>query len=393
MTETNQTKVTKSTQVLDSLDIAIARVRSHLDKWGMNEETKKTIEDIKSELHKVMKEGGDENDKEYVSEKYKKAEETFNVYKNKQKQLATFDAELKRTQTKLDKSPTDETLKQKVQELENNLNNLTKETDVLTGDNLVKKFVEKAQVKNTEVRFKKDSPVALAVILQKMVEELMEHSMQATIAAKKKMVYPAHYLSEGHEQLSFYSLVKNLPSYQRYVQYLKDKEVYDQTIKQLKKQAKAEAKKSKKEHREVFDNMEKPNEPQYVRLQATKEGETKKMTFCHYIGKIFTRFKTEDPDQYQELRLSSDIKDLFSDFVMEFIRRIEPLLKIFLNATSVKTVGPETVKHVVEFILIDGGQPNDDLFKTVDEKVAEYNVLVGKDKEKNEEAPLEIATN
>jgi len=74
-------------------------------------------------------------------------------------------------------------------------------------------FGKRDELSSTRRRFNERAQVALSTVLESIVVEITEHSMRATIASGKKTVHRDHCLSEGFESLPLHALYSNLPVY------------------------------------------------------------------------------------------------------------------------------------------------------------------------------------
>ncbi len=74
-------------------------------------------------------------------------------------------------------------------------------------------FGKRDELSSTRRRFNERAQVALSTVLESIVVEITEHAMRATIASGKKTVHRDHSLSEGFESLPLHSLYSNLPVY------------------------------------------------------------------------------------------------------------------------------------------------------------------------------------
>jgi hypothetical protein len=130
------------------------------------------------------------------------------------------------------------------------------------------------------------------------------------------------------------------------------------------------------------------NEDENVEL-PTDDEESRKFGFNFYIAQVCKELKeansTDDNgDEYDNVRVSTNIKRFFSNLLIELIHRLAPQIRLIMSYKDAKTVSYEMVTTVLRSILIDSYTPNSSgdvelseshqqLFTDIEEKNRLYN--------------------
>jgi hypothetical protein len=287
-------------------------------------------------------------------------------------------------------------------------------------------FFQRDIVSKTKIRFTDSSIIALATTLQTAISEFANHAMATTLERQKKIMYPDHCVSDGlKESCSLYPLFCTLPSYMQIVDRQTRREQWELELKEFKvKNAKKKASKTKKTKKTTTKAVEKPEFQSFEQREVEEghayaeqkidgKGNTKtnylwkgiddledietdeddvedggrKFGFNFYIGLVCKNLKEinkKDDEEYEQVRVSTNIKRFFSNLLVELIHRIAPQIRLLMSYKDAKTVSYEMIITVLKIILIDSypPTPNGDvaltdehqaLFTNMAEKVAAYN--------------------
>jgi len=323
-----------------------------------------------------------------------------------------------------------------------NLNNSTAVKALLQKlrdeNNQVDLFFQRDTVSKTKIRFTDSSIIALATTLQTAISEFANHAMATTLEQNKKIMYPDHCVSVGlKENCSLYPLFCTLPSYMQIVDRQTRREQWEADFKEFKaKNAKKKASKPKKAKKATTKPVEKPEYQSFEQREVEEghayaeqkvdgkgntkttylwkgiddledvdtdeeevEGGGRKFGFNFYIGQVCKNLKDinkKDDDEYEQVRVSTNIKRFFSNLLVELIHRIAPQIRLLMSYKDAKTVSYEMIITVLKIILIDSYSPtaNGDvelteehqaLFTDMKKKVKAYNDYHKNTKNHNED--------
>jgi hypothetical protein len=281
-------------------------------------------------------------------------------------------------------------------------------------------FLQRDEVAKSRVRFNNAAAVALATVLEAAIEEVVEHGMVNTLESQKKTLQPDHCVSEGVESLSLYTLFRDLPHFRAVEDRQMRREDFEDEQRREKQlavqKAKTRARKEKKPYKKpdmkqsTFQEHEVANGHALRTETTTQNDKGENVTKVHYewygidverpelvedhgvnfnfyVSQICNKVKQNmssvdktHGDDYDEIKVSNGIKKFFSDLIVDFIRRLSPLIKLLISAMDVKTVGHEVLKTVLKMLLLstysDATQQNGELteehqalFNLIDEKV------------------------
>jgi len=233
-----------------------------------------------------------------------------------------------------------------------------------------------AALSRERTRFSSEAATALSIVCNSLVSQLAQHTMDNAIAAKAKIIKVSHVHTEGVEKLSLYPLVSTLSLFVSTGDKLRKEfqDAYDESernklVKGLEKEFKAKYKittPKKKAEGDTTTNAAAPTTPAdpapTVASESAPEVEPEddgdsKTSFKFYVHQACKAVAMKEPEKYKSIRISTDIKDYFSDLVTEFIKRIAPLVAATANSVKTKTVSKDTIMRIIKNILIDGHVP------------------------------------
>lgn len=329
------------------LNIAVARTRRHIDKLNMNSGPDAYINALKAQLapykqaQKRLESGKIVHlvEKEY---QYVKDGKTLTGKKIFEELRDLTDAERAAEQTIVDK------LAPSVPAWEAKLTAFARE----------------------RVRFSSESAVVLAVICDEVIIQLATHTMDCALAAGKKIIQISHLYEEGVSKLPLYPLVEGLPLFKTTSKALNAKLAEEASAKAL-HTALTQAEKDFKKKYNVHAKRKQPaaeGEPAPANGVVTpvaepeaepavaEEDETEEHdcpSFKMYVSHACKEVASKAP-QYKSIRVSTDIRNHFSDILIELIQRLSAFIAIGNAGANSKTVTYQSVMHAVEAILVDG---------------------------------------
>ncbi len=291
-------------------------------------------------------------------------------------------------------------------------------------------FFQRDVISKTKIRFTDSCIIALATTCQAGMSEFGSHTMATTLELGKKIMYPDHCVSAGIETCSLYPLFCNLPSFRLIVDRQERRHQWDLDHKEWKaKQSKKKSSKSKPKtkkpasgakavaEKEIFETFEAREvdagfayaqehddgkgtkkttylwrgiddleEVEGAEEEESEEG-TRKFGFNFYIGQVCKNLKDlnkKDNEEYENVRVSTNVKRFFSNLLIELIHRIAPQIRLLMSYKDAKTVSYEMVVTVLKSILIDSYTPtasgdvelsaeHQKLFEDMHKKVEAYN--------------------
>jgi hypothetical protein len=331
-------------QVTKQLHIFVspARVRRHFDKLGLNAAIDKEIKPYKQRLA---------------------------TFKEAERQLATgkieFVTEVKTT-TEVDGKT--KTTKKNVKESRE----LT-EAERASAQAVVDSIRPEEQSLNDKisalsrerVRFSDKASITLAIICDQIVAQLGKHAMDRVLDEKKKIIQVSHVHGAGVELLPLYQLFCTLPSFKK-TQAAIDAQSLERAY--AKRLADAVAK-AEKDLRKKYDIKKKApaapkadhaEEADLVEEQEEDATYDSKTSFKFYVHQVCKHVIDSDV-KYRSVRISAAIKNYLSDLLVEFIKRMSPLiLETTVNMKN-KTVNNPAIMRTAEFLLIDGLAPTENV--------------------------------
>lgn len=277
-------------------------------------------------------------------------------------------------------------------------------------------FLQKDEVSRSRIRFNDAGAVTIATAMELGIEELLEHGIENTIKSEKKTIQPDHCVSPGLDKCKWYLLFRNLPHLRAVLERQERKAEYDSSKKEQKKKAIQKAKSDAKRHQKPYQKPKLTQatfqETEVVKNYAVKTEVTtvddkganvvkvyynwygidieredtselySGINFNFYIGqlckKVIKRLSEIDTD-YQDIKISTNIRKFFSDLIIDFISRISPQIRLLIDAMDVKTVDHNVIKTVLKMMVVDNyhsstglvklDDEHESLFKQIDEKV------------------------
>jgi len=323
--------------------ISPARIRRHLDKLNLNRAIEEELAKLKVDTvaHDTAKanlaKGTKTVTEEYTEEVSKTGADGVvtkeNIKKTREVEVALTEADKKQM------NATVAALAPKMPELEGKIAALSRE----------------------RVRFSNNAPLALSVVCDELIQQLIEHAMKRVVAAKKKIVQVGHLHEDGVESLSLFPLVRSLPSFVAMKEKLfsaMHKEEIDKLVASTRDAALKEFKKLyadglKKKKLEVPAVAASAEEPAAAPAPTDDDDSDSKTTFRFYVVQVCKEVIKANAE-FAQVRISTDIRNYLSDLVVELIQRLSGLVYLTTVSMNVKTVNDEAILRTVQGLMIDG---------------------------------------
>jgi histone H3/H4 len=247
-------------------------------------------------------------------------------------------------------------------------------------------FSEKDTVAKERTRFNDPAAVVIASFAQYIVEELVDHTVDKTLASRKKIMQPDHCVSAGIEDCSLFPLISNSPHYLAVIARQKRKEAYEiQKLKDKNKKIQIERRRARKEGKNPARSTTLKDYPKFQTkevesghaIAVTKTSEkgkdkdhylwygidldkhtddTQRINFRFYVDKVsrvVLSDRASDDSMAADIKISSNLKKFLSDVVVDFIMRITPLAMSLIESKKVKTITEEVAMTVIKQLLVD----------------------------------------
>lgn len=207
------------------------------------------------------------------------------------------------------------------------------------------------------IRFSNEASIALSIVCDELVQELVTHSISSVLALKKRIIQVNHLHKEGVELLPLFPLIKTLPTFTSTAARLAKvhaEELYTAQVNALLRQAEKDFKKkynvkAKKEKREE-PVVEAVPEAEPV---SDEEPSDSKTSFRFYVHQVCKDLVKTNPE-YKSIRISTEIREYLSDLLIEVIQRLAPLVYLTTSSMKNKTVNCAAILRTIECLLVDG---------------------------------------
>lgn len=280
--------------------------------------------------------------------------------KKKEKRKTNLAINPARVRTHMDKMNLNLQIDDKIRELKAQLSALG-ETQTETPE--YKTLEAKVSAYSKErVRFSNDASHVLATVCDMLITQQLRLVMAKTASDEAKMAQLSTLFSEGCEQLSLYPLFCTLPSYlAKHSAWLKaksDKAVAEEVavavntaVKDLQTLHNIKVAKGKKADKAPKSDT--PKAPKEKKVKA-KDDITSKTSFKTYVKHRYTQLKKDN--NYETMSISSELKTFLSDEIVDFIKRVAPLIYHTTVSMKNKTINDISILKTIESLLIDGKQ-------------------------------------
>lgn len=233
-----------------------------------------------------------------------------------------------------------------------------------------------AALSRERTRFSNEASITLSIVLDYMIQQLARHTMVCVLDAKMKIIKVCHVHNADVEKLSLAPLFRTLPLFVATRDTI-NKLAYDSATKAHDANLLAQAEKNFKKKYAItiktFGNSEVTESTTEVSETAiatdvevtegtevteTTEEVDSKTSFRFYVHQVCKEVSKSDP-KFKSIRVSTEIRNYFSDLVVEFIKRVAPLIHETANSMKNKTVSDIAVLKTIENMLIDGHAPHE----------------------------------
>ena len=250
----------------------------------------------------------------------------------------------------------DDATETRVKELRAALKTATEKNDAAAMAALRDQIVVAAK---TLVRVSSETPIAVAVVWDSAVKELLRRGMDRAIAAERKIVDVNH-LHEGDANAAL-----NLcPLYNKCAVWTSYNPEHENELKRDRKAAADEAAAEPAADAEADDSS--------------------KNSFYTYIENTLKSVKKEEP--YKTMRVSNRVREYIAELVAQGIARNTTLSRIIVQQImGVRTMTTDHVKVVVSMLMTDAGRPQaaiSAITNLINEKLALYHVHLASEREK-----------
>ena len=251
----------------------------------------------------------------------------------------------------------DEAAEARVKELRAALKTATEKNDAAAMATIRDQIVAAAK---TLVRVSSETPIAVAVVWDSAVKELLRRGMDCAIAADRKIVDVNH-LHEGNAgaALSLCPLYNKCAAWTGY---------NPEHENELKRERKANADEAAAETAVAVDDGD----------------DCSKNSFYTYIENALKAVKKEEP--YKTMRVSNRVREYIAELVAQGIARNTTLSRIIVQQImGVRTMTTDHVKVVVSMLMADSGRPQaaiDSITGLINEKLALYHAHLAAEREK-----------
>lgn len=438
----NRQQLSKITQTI----ISPARIRRFIDDLGINKDVEEQLEKIKACINDIKKEGAPSTDNkkdynDYESPRYKKLEKTYGYFKTFQKLqnllLHSKDPHKGEEMFRLTRDLADYDYSRVDLKNPDSIGAHMVEMKKLAGMEL---FIEKDETSKRRVRFNDPAAVAIATAMELGIEELLELGMKRILETQKRTLQPDNCVIGSTSECLWFVFFKNLPHLNAVLERQKRKNLYVLEREKAKQQYLLKSKKDKekyhllnknkkpKERRAKFDFPSFPEhevknnyakKTEVISKDQNGNEETKTMyqwyvidtmdspntiNFYFYIQQLCRNIINQNKDNgfsdYDDIKISTNVKKFFSDLIIDFVSKIAPQIRILTDAMNVKTVDHDLIKTILRLMLVDEyhdpsglvvlKEEHEKLFSLIDKKVRlcqEHQTQTGK-VHKNEPEPL-----
>lgn len=320
VTQQTDEKKTSRQQIskLIGINLSVSRVRKYVDKCNVNQDVESACTELKALLD-LEKEGKIVDLKTLTKDTTDLINKAYStIYDVRLERYNALKERLTKSKTASDKK--------RLKELE---------AFPVKEETLSEKI---DYVSKLRCRFSNDASVVLSSALDYVVQDLVRSAMVNARQLGKAIIQVSHVVKGDFANLSVYPLVKQLKVIQDALS------VGDQ---------------------EADNEIE----------DETEEEENTSSTFEFYINLICKSVKSSlvaSDEAYTPIRISKHIRKFCSDVVIQLIERMSPLIKLYAQTASVKTVNDDVIKFIFKFLLLDSGVDSSSFIQFMDERLAVY---------------------
>ncbi len=261
----------------------------------------------------------------------------------------------------------------------------------------------------SRIRFAKETPPLVAATICAALQELIAFGMHNALAQERKILLVRHLLNSGYEKLQLSCFYNYLPifKYAKAAELTRqEREVREREERKAKKRAEVaaekEARETERERDETLNGLQlDPLDPRERLVTGSvtepvtitepdhhddedldtddEDEEDDGRSFEHYVRQVCYNVMNQKIESgpktnkvYNSIRISHEVRKFGSQLIIDFIKRLCPLLRGQIQTMEVKTVSPEVVTQITNFMFEYVGLNPENFHKLTDKKISEY---------------------
>jgi hypothetical protein len=274
--------------------------------------------------------------------------------------VAKINAQVKELRKKQRENPAE---KDELQAQINKLLTTLKETPNLQS--VVETTLKINELTKKMVRLSSEVSVVLATVCDFIIEDIITFAMECVIANNKKQIKPPQLVAPGIEKTKSYPFIRNLSVF-------------------VQEQTKFRDEQSKETTTEDAAAAPQGGEPETPEQAGTddSEGELEdpefnNNNFVTYVHNAINKVKLNQQEKFGPIRISKPCRKYLSNLIICFIKRISNLAQIIVTMCDVRTLTPDHVINIIQWILRDEQAPEavfQEVRARVDSKLELYRV-------------------
>jgi hypothetical protein len=220
------------------------------------------------------------------------------------------------------------------------------------------------------IRFAKEAPTQVAATICAALHELMTFGMENALKDDRKILKCRHLIKPGFDQLSLSCLYKNLDVF-RQLQ-------IDEAAREKAEEAKKAAAKKAAGAAEVAAVVE-----PLVDDEDDAQTDDDERNFGHYVKQVchnimntklegWKAANKNDKNAYDDIRVSLEIREFGSHLILDYIKKLWPLLRGQINSMGVKTISQFVVQHTTNQAMEFAGCSSAAVKVLIDQKFTDY---------------------
>lgn len=237
------------------------------------------------------------------------------------------------------------------------------EATVTAGAGVAKPIEQKlAALSGQRFRISQNTPLVLSVVAERVISELMNHTMKYANENKRKIISVAHLHESDPSKLPLYPLYSSTPSFRTEAARVA-KENAEELAASTRKQTERDVKKqyglsirAKKTEAALAEEAKRVEEAKLAtpEHEVDIEDEVDSGTsFKFYVGQVCKQLIASN-DAFKSIRISKEIRSHVSDVVTDMLVRFSTLLLQVTECLKNKTISEASVTHTLELLLTDG---------------------------------------
>ena len=228
------------------------------------------------------------------------------------------------------------------------------------------------------VRISSETPIAVAVIWDGAVKELLRNGMDQAILNGRKIVEINYLHNISAVDAIYYPLYSNCVIWNQ----------YDPAHEEDLKKERATLNKTAKDLREAKKlataEVVSPGQIESAQDDDESSEENTKTTFYTYVENALKTVKKDEP--YKNMRVSNRVREYLSDLVAQGIARQALLARILVQRVmGVRTMNADHIKAVIHVLMADNGKSDEQInvvTTQIDDKLELYHLHLSSEKAK-----------